>query len=1803
MSQVQLYARLQESTDYLNLDLHASEPIKLVLSVQNINDPLAATSVFSRTFRVPHTSINGPYFKAVFNVNSIDYDAGVRADAYIMDNGQLFTNGNIILNAIYVNEEDGNVEYEITFLGETSDFGSKIGGGFMNEIDLSQYNHTKDFTNITNSWNNQLFGGDAVYGLIEWGYTYTPSNQPAMPTLSNGFAKSFTNFANPLYLEQWKPQFRAKAIWDQIFKESGYTYDSTFLDSTFFKNMYIISENAANAFLDNANTFSASNEYQVALTNSTTTLRANTEIADPGNNYNPVTSQFKAPVAGSYTFNSKFNVPLIRGGYDLQIPCYLQLRKVNNSSIVFSTGFTIVSNPDPDCYYCVQSNDIDETFTVSLQAGDIVELQLVALPAAPYYSGQSFQIAEYTFKCIDAPQVFSASGIMPSNVRKVDFMRSIINRFKLVFEPSRDIRNHFTITPWKDWILTGTSKDWSDKLDASKDIKIKPLFYGQSRFQVFKDQEDGDYLNYNYQLTYKQTVGQLNLDSTNELITGSKTYQDQFAPTPIAPIGFKDGDIDGSRFLVPHIAKDTGSQQDAGSTVISGKREPVQPKLRLVFYNGLVSAPLVWYMATTAGGGGGTAKFQYPLMSQYSSWPITPSTFDLNWENEAPFWDVTNSLLGDGKCNLTTYNTYWQKWYDMTFDPYSRIVEASMVLDYKDILELKFNDYIFIKDAWYFINNISDYVVGQNSNCKVELIKLGNNIGVTVPTFIPPQPTYNSINLCKGVSACDAYCCNSITVENNLYYMNGETIETSSFLFLDSAGTIYANAGYYSNGTFTFEVDGNGGIIGSFNNALCSCVTQIYEFEVTKSNNPCEACCGTGGATVIVYGINPDFYANTNLYLDYDLSIPATIGYYILSPSTIVSVVIQGGIVNQTYNCLTCNCTSLYSHTVRYHSDLPCEACCSPYTTIWTDNATWVDSTLFYADNAGVQNASDGYYSFEGYTIQVIDGMYENFSLCTSCPACPAKPINILLDLTISTAGYLSQIQLEQSLDNGLSWEMLDVLNIQPGETDLHQTLTSSADLGAILKASYFSNAVGGTMDAKIYADTTLIEAYPTTASPASFSQTFQGPLVDTVTYTFELIVDVPFICDDTLIVGGEMTLYKETGWPGGGTISSIVGLSPNGSINQDFNFVGGLTRGINQARVWDIKKWNNRLVISGEFDHYKGVRVTNGLIVLELDGSVYEPFQTLEGAYGTGGGESPSGRWVEVVGDAAYIGGEFIYWNESPLGSGGTNYYLDSIRMVKINLTNGSIDKTFNAKFDGTDRDIEVIKEHAGYIYVGGFIVGYNGVNADRWLLKLDTTGAKDPSFTTNVGGTVLDMEFDGDYIYVGGQMSTRIQRLHLATGLVDETWTHSTFDETVEAINIVGDTIYCVGYFITYGATAANRIIAIDKLTGSAAPSTFNIGTGTGFNDAARNAIVYGDWLYVAGDFTEYNGNQAGHIAKISLADGTLDPTFITGTGFSALTIGLFLNSCYVPPPVSCNLQTLNYSPSSPCDTLSGTGTSVSASYWVNAPTLGSATQLLTCNDCDTIPVPPVDCVMSAWSDWSTCANGQQTRTRSVITPASGGGTPCGDLTETQACSITYRCVDYTIATTSLVDTTTTYIDCVGFEQSITLGGSNLDSVTFCAYENTLVLGPNTTYNNNGLCGTVIRCNDYQVQNNNAFNVSVSWFDCDGVGHTEVLAANRSAQYLCVQNNRISTTNPGGTVITLIGACNSTPPTCVQWLGISTNQLGGYVDFINCNGVETRITIPYNPAHPERQQAFCALAIGTTSGNIALANNGQCP
>jgi hypothetical protein len=813
-----------------------NNPIKLTMSVADIMDPTANPSTYSQTFRVPNTANNNLFFKSAFNINAISFDATKKIESYIEDSNVTISVGSIRLTNIVTNNRDKNVEYEVTFFGEVSDFSTAVGGGFLNSLNLTAYNHVKNYVNVVNSWNLNLLNGDVIYPLIEWGYDYF-EGKPVQNTLAlhNGTLapNGFTSNGKPLSIDQFKPVIRAKVLFDAIFASSGFTYESTFLNGSDFMNQYIITEQIDTAIDRRTPKFQAkgSASQGINLITGITKLFFPNEIYDTANSFDNSPSKyiftvpltFQNPLIDYYTFTISGSTRMLLSTgtlitFDIEIfnqttPAVIATQSFSYTPVIQNEIFNFTANFNVFNALAPINNEL------------IFRLKFTSLNAA-VANILNATITQST--TIDNINVLN--NYLPNNVKNIDFLKAIIERYNLVLEPSKTISKHFIITPWVDWVEQGTQRDWTNLVDGNVDIQSKPLFESQSRSNTFLDDEDSDYVNYNFQTATKTTYGQLEIDSLNENIVGNKVTQSLFSPTPLLPIGNASAQTSAhpnqklaAKFLIPHISKDTTTE-----------RTPIVPKLRLVYYNGMINAPLEWHIKNDSNT---TIHWnQYPLVSQYSVFTNTSNFIDMAWRNSAPLWAITGAVTNPPMRTINDlFNNYWLKWYNFTYDPFGRILEMNIVLDYRNIFDLRFNDKIFIKDSWFMVNKITDYEVGKPTSCKVELIRVGEQISIVPSQLITGQL------MCYGASGetpCNVYCCFQNGGANTIYFeINGE-------LFIDANGNFPAPNGIYSYGSLnTFSVL-NGNITSYYNTAGCVCIPNVLQFyQPCRGNSVYEAGC------------------------------------------------------------------------------------------------------------------------------------------------------------------------------------------------------------------------------------------------------------------------------------------------------------------------------------------------------------------------------------------------------------------------------------------------------------------------------------------------------------------------------------------------------------------------------------------------------------------------------------------------------------------------------------------------------------------------------------------------------------------------------------------------------------------------------------------------------------------------------------------------------------------------------------------------------------------------------------------------
>lgn len=146
------------------------------------------------------------------------------------------------------------------------------------------------------------------------------------------------------------------------------------------------------------------------------------------------------------------------------------------------------------------------------------------------------------------------------------------------------------------------------------------------------------------------------------------------------------------------------------------------------------------------------------------------------------------------------------------------------------------------------------------------------------------------------------------------------------------------------------------------------------------------------------------------------------------------------------------------------------------------------------------------------------------------------------------------------------------------------------------------------------------------------------------------------------------------------------------------------------------------------------------------------------------------------------------------------------------------------------------------------------------------------------------------GNFTSYNGTSINRIVRLN-SDGTIDGTFSVGTgFDANVTTLGIQNDgKIYASGLFTTYQGTAFAKLIRLN--TDGSIDNTLVIGTG--FDNYALSIVVQADNnILLGGNFTSYNGSSVSRIVRIS-STGTIDPTFVIGTGFDGSVYDLYLQA----------------------------------------------------------------------------------------------------------------------------------------------------------------------------------------------------------------------------------------------------------------------------------------------------------------------
>ncbi|NDA95773.1 MAG: hypothetical protein EBY03_06555 [Actinobacteria bacterium] len=228
--------KLVAGSEQTILDTFKDEEIKVSNNILDLFDLGEIPGTFTQTITLPGTKTNNAFFEHYYDISVYEpdlFNTNQKVQAYLDFDSFYLVNGFLQLKKVSVIENKFVDSYEVELFGVVSSFSVDTRASFLTDItSLSTYNHTSSLANITSSWNYNLFNGDIVYPLAEYGQKMVYATQ----TPGYGIDEK----SGSLSVQDFKPAIRIKKVWDAIFDQFGYTYTGSFFQQDWLNNVYLL---------------------------------------------------------------------------------------------------------------------------------------------------------------------------------------------------------------------------------------------------------------------------------------------------------------------------------------------------------------------------------------------------------------------------------------------------------------------------------------------------------------------------------------------------------------------------------------------------------------------------------------------------------------------------------------------------------------------------------------------------------------------------------------------------------------------------------------------------------------------------------------------------------------------------------------------------------------------------------------------------------------------------------------------------------------------------------------------------------------------------------------------------------------------------------------------------------------------------------------------------------------------------------------------------------------------------------------------------------------------------------------------------------------------------------------------------------------------------------------------------------------------------------------------------------------------------------------------------------------------------
>jgi hypothetical protein len=811
------------------VDLYENESISYSSNFNSISE-FTTRGAFSREFRIPATKANVDFFGQQYNVNLLNDDNTQintlrKIDATISVDTLPIAEGHIQFKQA-ITQQGKMHEFLIAFFGETVDLARSVGDKLLKELDYTDLAHENSYENVN------LINDGSLLDLAVC-YTLTDKGQNWSEDTTIGSRRVFSS-VNPIYTGELTLALQAKWLLNKIITEAGFTYSGDTLNSE-LEEMYIpyitnpltlgtVSADEAKFSAYYTSNHAVSIDIQGNSGLYYKQLTGWVETLDPSNSF---ASSVYTSQANYYSdFGVSLEIDVDTTGYNNStIHTYDIVLGITRAGIESIVPIPFAQNVGPTEFdydqggnvYVVSQNNpftVNASINLLLEIGDEIRVYIYA------HAGSSQAVTINADSTIGitftSGEIFAQAISISRNApeqKQVDFLRDILKMFNAVLVPNPNMPNAVEIIPMVEYLSSGDDYDWTGKIDLSKDIVLTPAADIRKRVLKWSYKEQGDVFNAKYKTAGQRVYGELRLtDAGNDFSTSDYTVELTFGASPCDL-------IPNTNYVIPKYFNETGEFMKPGPRILY--RRVYEDSAVVMVYDEVAEE----------------ASFTViPLLCHYQTIPTHIGTNDLNFGQEIPPHPIEVMPL------KTLFDRYWRQYIAELYDSEQKIMEAYFKLSVTDVFGLKFNDKIWVKDSFWRVIELTDYIVADEQVTKCKLIRL-LDIGALC------QYTPSDISTSTGAVRFLDY-------DGNLSNGSEECCEFYGYTWDGDKGACFASTG----------TNGTGGIITSPNNVGGSNITNTSgnQRSATGMGNVNRASIENNNERILVSGLGHGIAPNNN---------------------------------------------------------------------------------------------------------------------------------------------------------------------------------------------------------------------------------------------------------------------------------------------------------------------------------------------------------------------------------------------------------------------------------------------------------------------------------------------------------------------------------------------------------------------------------------------------------------------------------------------------------------------------------------------------------------------------------------------------------------------------------------------------------------------------------------------------------------------------------------------------------------------------------------------------------------------------